>query len=244
MDARTTAEPSWTGLYLTGAISAALFVALTILSAVVIAITPQPPSTGAAGTLPAAVATLPYIAAHKYVYLLNMALFVGPVALTAIVFLALFVALRPISRSSAAIGAMIGVASVVLCLTPLTLLFALVPLSDQYAAATSAAQRAASVAVADGLIAQVNTVSVGGILFAVGVLVISLAMLKGVFHMAVAVIGIVSGVVGIVCESLRPVMGSWYGIYGILMLWLLAVAWKLYRLSTRGGAEATPPARG
>jgi hypothetical protein len=77
-------------------------------------------------------------------------------------------------------------------------------------------------------------------LYAVGVLVIALAMLKGVFHMAVAVIGIVCGVVGIVCESLRPVMGSWYGIYGILMLWLLAVAGKLHRLSTRGGAEATP----
>jgi hypothetical protein len=100
------------------------------------------------------------------------------------------------------------------------------------------------VTTADGLLAQGNSVSVGGILFALGVLVISLAMLKGVFHLAVAAIGIVSGVMGIVCESLRPVMGSWYGLYGILMLWLLGVAWKLYRLSSTGRAQDMPAANG
>jgi hypothetical protein len=73
-------EPIWTGIYRAGAISAALFVVLTILSAVIVAITPQPPRTGAAGTLPGGAAILPYIAAPKYVYLLNRVLFVGPVA--------------------------------------------------------------------------------------------------------------------------------------------------------------------
>jgi hypothetical protein len=226
------------GLYRTGGIAAALFVVLTIASAVVIATTPQPPSTGAAGTLPGGIETLGYIAAHKYVYVLNMVLFVGPVALTAATFLALFAALQQVSRSVAAIGAVVGIAGVALCMVPLGLVFALVPLSDQYAATSGATQRATIATTADGILAQINSVSVGGVLFAVGVLIVSLAMLSGVFHRAVAVLGIVSGGVGIVCESLRPVLGAWYGIYGILMLWLLAVAWQLYQLSRsvrRGG---------
>jgi hypothetical protein len=237
IEAEASADRTWIGLYRAGAISAALFVALTIGSILLIDITPQPPSTGAAGTLPSGATILPYIAAHKYVYLLNMIVFVGPVVLTAIVFPALFVALRHVNTGTAAFGAVIGLASVVLCLTPLTLVFGLVPLSDQYASASGAAQRASIVTTADGLLAQINSVSVGGILFAVGVLVISLAMLKSDFPKAVAILGIVSGTVGIVCESLRPVMGAWYGIYGILMLWLLAVGWKLYRLSSSGRGD-------
>lgn len=168
-----------------------------------------------------------------------MILFIGPVALSAIVFLALFVALKQLSPSTAAIGAMVGIAGVVLSVATFTLVFGLVPLSAQYQAATTAAEHAAVVTAANGLLAQINAVSIGGFLYAVGVLIISLATLKGIFSRAVAYLGIVSGVVGMVCESLRPVMGASYGIYGILLIWLVAVAWKLYRLSAGGSGTAS-----
>jgi hypothetical protein len=101
-------------------------------------------------------------------------------------------------------------------------------LADQYLARRREEQQRAAIAItADGLIAQINTVSIGGVLFAVGVLIVSLAMLGGVFAEGVAYLGIVTGPVGVVCESLRPVIGSWYGIYGMLLL----VSWKLWRLS-------------
>lgn len=231
--------PTWRGLYRAGSIAAILFVALTLVSMVLLTLTPQPPSTGETGSLPGGVATLDYIAAHKAVYLLNMVLFVGPVSLTLIIFMALFAALQQLNRSLAAIGALVGIVSVVFCELPLTLLFGLVPLSDQYAAATTAAERTAVATTADGLLAQINAVSVGGVLFAVGVLLISLAMLAGVFHKAIASVGIVTGVVGIVCESLRPIMGASYGIYGILLIWLLLVGWKLYLLSGKGSGAAS-----
>jgi hypothetical protein len=230
-----TPDPSWHGLYRAGGVAAFLFILLTLVSGVLLAITPQPPSTGETGTLPGGVATLQYIAAHKSAYLLNMIAFVGPVSVTMVVFLALYIVLKHVSKSTAAVGAVVGIASLVLCLAPLGQLFSLVPLSDQYATATTAAQRAMVATTANGLLAQINSVSIGGILYAVGVLILSLAMLRGVFHKAVAYLGIVSGVVGIVCESLRPVIGAWYGIYGILLIWLLAVGWKLLRLNGKEG---------
>ena len=230
----TSPDPSWSGLYRAGAVSALLFALLSIGYIGLAAVVPQPPSGGGSGTLAGGVATLNYIAAHQPAYLLNMILFIGPVALSAIVFLALFVALKHLSPSTAAIGAMVGIAGVVLSVATFTLVFGLVPLSAQYQAATTAVQRVAVVTAANGLLAQINAVNIGGFLYAVGVLIISLAMLKGVFSRAVAYLGIVSGVVGIVCESLRPVMGASYGIYGILLIWLVAVGWKLYQLSTRG----------
>jgi hypothetical protein len=105
------------------------------------------------------------------------------------------------------------------------------PLSDQYMAAPDVAHRIAIAASADSLIAQVNAVSVGGVLYALGVLLLSLAMLRGVFPRLVAYLGILTGLVGIVCESLRPVIGPWYGLYGVLFLWVAAVGWRLYHLS-------------
>jgi Domain of unknown function (DUF4386) len=231
----TTPDQSWNGLYRAGGAAAVLFALLTIVYSVVAALTPQPPTTGETGSLPGGAATMQYIADDKAVYVLNMVLFIAPVTLSLIVFLALFVALSPVSRSVAAIGSLIGVAAVVLCVTPATLLFGLVPLADQYASAATTAQQAAIATTADGLIAQINAVSLGGVLYAIGVLVVSVAMLKGIFHWSAAYLGIATGVVGVVCECLRPVIGAGYGVYGIMLIWLLVVGWQLWRLGGRHG---------
>ena len=225
-------DPSWRGLYRAGGVSAVLFVVLTIVSIVLAFITPQPQSSGGSLMLPGGVATLQYIALNRSVFILDQILFVGPVVLTIVVFLALYVALKHLSKSFAAIGAVVGIVGVVLSLVPFSIVGGLVYLSDQYVAATTVVQRAVFATAADSLIAQNNIVSVGGILFAVGVLVISLAMLKGVFHKGIAYLGIVTGVVGIICESLRPILGPGYSIYLILLIWLILVGWKLYRLGS------------
>jgi hypothetical protein len=201
---------------------------------VLAAATPQPPSAGGAGTLQGGAATLQYIADHKALYVLTMVLFLGPTLFTVIVFPALYLALKHVNKSYAAVGALLGLVADVSFLIPFGLVFGLVPLSDDYAAATTAAQRAAVATTADGVIAQVNAVSVGGIVFALGVLMLSLVMLRGVFRKGVAYLGVATGVVGIVCESLRPILGAWYGTYGILLIWFLAVGWTLFRLSGKG----------
>jgi hypothetical protein len=64
-------------------------------------------------------------------------------------------------------------------------------------------------------------------------LVISLVMLKGVFHRGVAYLGIITGVLGIFSEALRPILGPGYAVYGVLLpIWFITVSWKLYRLGS------------
>jgi Domain of unknown function (DUF4386) len=229
-EAEADPDPSWSGLYRAGGVSAVLFVVLTIASIVLAFITPQPQSSGGSLMLPGGVATLQFIASHRSVFILDQLLFVGPVVLTMVVFLALYVALKHLSKGYAAIGAAVGIAGVVLSLVPFSLVGGLVYLSDQYVAVTTVAQRADFATAAESLIAQNNSVSAGGILFTAGVLVISLAMVKGVFQKGIAYLGIVTGVVGIICEALRPILGPGYSIYLILLIWISAVGWKLYRL--------------
>jgi hypothetical protein len=224
-------ESSWRHLYRTGAIAALLFVVLTLCSIVVAVIIPQAPTAGAAGSLQPGGATLQFIAEHRIEYVVNMLLFVGPSLFTLIVFLALFVALLPVSKSLNAIGALIAIVATTTFISTFSLVFGLLPLSDQYMATIDATQRIAITASADGLIAQVNAVSVGGVLYALGISLLSLAMLRGVFPRLVAYLGILTGLVGMACEILRPAIGSWYGLYGILFLWFAAVGWRLYQLS-------------
>jgi hypothetical protein len=185
-------DPSWSDLYRAGGIAAILCALLSIANAGFVRILPPPPSSGS-------IATLEYIIANRPGYIIFQALLVGPVVLTLITFPALYVALRHLNRGYAAIGSVIGVASVVLCLAPFSCVNGLVYLSYQCAAATDA-QHASFASTAESLLAQNNSVSVGGILFAV----ISIVMLKGVFSKWVAWLGIVSGGVGIICESCAP----------------------------------------
>ena len=57
---------------------------------------------------------------------------------------------------------------------------------------------------------------------------------KGVFRKGIAYLGIVTGALGIISEALRPILGYSYAVYGILLLiWLIAVGWKLYRLGVQ-----------
>jgi len=229
-EAETSPDPSWRSLYRAGGVSAMLFFVLNFVVLIVLdSITPQPLGSAEVGSLPSGVATLQYIASNRFVFVLEQALFLGPLVLLLVVFLALYMALKHLNKSYAAIGAIIGIASVVLGLTTFSIMLGLVYLSNQYVVATIV-QRDALAATAEGLIAQYNAVSVSGILLAISILIISLVMLKGVFHKAIAYLGIITGVVGIMSETLRPIIGLGYAVYIILYIWLIVVGWKLSTL--------------
>ena len=225
--AESSPDPAWNDLYRAGGISAALFVALIIVSLALEFTTPRQPSAGGA-------ATLEYIAAHRKIYILKQALWLGPSVFAMVVFLSLYAALKHLNRTYAAIGAVVGVASWALTLGwPATGGGApsLVYLSDKYMAAATPEQRAAFAAAAEGFIAQNVIPTPPGILTPVGILILSFVMLRGVFHKGVAYMGIATGAIGTVSEALRPVLGIGYLGYGLLLpVWFLAVGWKLYRL--------------
>jgi hypothetical protein len=228
-EASASPDPSWRGLYWVGGVSAARYVVLIIIPLVLLNTTPLPPLSGGA-------ATLQYIASHKLVYIIELVSFVGLSLPAKVVFLAFYVALKHLNKSYAALGALVGIASEVIALaynsSPPSLNTGLLYLSDQYVAATTAAQRAAFATGAEGLIAVSNAVNAAGILTAIGILILSLVMLKGVFHKGVAYLGIATGAIGIISEALRPIVGPGYYIYGLLLpIWFVAVGWKLYRLA-------------
>jgi hypothetical protein len=230
-------DPSWRGLYWAGSVSSFLFVVLNIAAIVILAITPPAPSSGGA-------ATLQWIASNKTAYTLELILFVAPNVLAMVVFLALYMALKNVNKSFAAIAALIAIASEVTApavnSSPQSLNAALILLSNEYAAATAHAQRLAFATAAESLIATTNAVTLAGIMLEVGILIISVVMLKGVFPKGVAYLGIVTGVVGIFSEALRPLIGFAYIVFFVLeVIWLIAVGWRLYRL---GSGDSREPA--
>jgi Domain of unknown function (DUF4386) len=227
-EAGASPDPSWRDLYRAGGVSAFLYIALLIVPIVLIFTTPQPPISGGA-------ATLEYIASNKLVYITELVLFLAPSVVAMIVFLALYMALKHVNKSLAAIGALIAIASQIIGLaynsSPQSLNSALVLLSDQYMAAISAAQRAAYATAAESLIAMANAVSASGIMFSIGILLISMVMLKGVFNKGIAYLGIVTGAIAILSEAFRPFISFGYIVFFILeVIWFIAVGWKLFRL--------------
>jgi hypothetical protein len=221
-------DPSWRDLYRAGGVSAFLYIVLLFVPIVLTFTTPQPPISGGA-------ATLEYIASNKVVYITELILFLAPSVVAMIVFLALYMALKNLNKSLAAIGALIAIASQIIGLaynsSPQSLNGALVLLSSQYMAATTAIQKAAYAAAAESLMAMANSVSASGILFSIGILIISLVMLRGVFHKGIAYLGVATGTIAVFSETFRPVIGIGYIVFFILeVVWLIAVGWKLYRL--------------
>ena len=225
-------DPSWHLLYRIGGVSAWIFVAMLVAAIVIAIVTPALPTVGGA-------ATLSYIGAHRSLYIVYQQLWLVPGVFAMVTYLALYPALKSLDKSLAGLGAVVGGSAGALTLaipTTTTGAPALVYLSDQFMAAADPARRAALATAAETLIAQNRTTVVVGPLMAVGMLIVSIVMLKGVFPRAVAYLGVVTGVLGISAEALRMVFEGFYPIYGVLQLiWMGAVGWNLYRLGRSSG---------
>lgn len=208
-----------------------LFVLLVLIPVVLVLAAPVPPVDGRE--------LLPYIATHKVVYLTELICFVGLSVPALVVFSAVAVAVKGANKSMAAVGGLLGVVSETIALalgsSPQSLHGGLVVLSNSYGTARTDAERARLVSAADALIAATNAVSWAGILTASGILLLSLVMRRGNFGPVVALVGVLTGVTGILSEALRPMIGPAYLIYGLLLpTWFALVGWKFLRLGRRG----------
>ena len=209
-----------------------LFVLLVLVPVVLVLVAPVPPVYGRA--------LLDFIADHRIVYLVELVCFVGLSVPAIVVFLAAAVAVKHANKSVAAIGGVVGVASEIIALalgsSPQSLHGGLVLLNDSYASAQTDAERAGLVSAADALIAATNAVSWAGILTAAGILLLSLVASRDDLGRAVAVLGVLTGVIGILSEALRPMIGPGYLIYGLLLpTWFALVGWNLLRLGRPPG---------
>ena len=224
---RSTAERDLAALHRAGAVSAAVAVALYVAGLVMVVVTAAPPESGGA-------AMLEYVDSHRAGYIVRQLLWTAPNLFLMVVFLALAVALRGHGRGLAAVAGLVAVASWAVAFAWPTSgdgSLAMVVLSDRYVDA-SAGERSSLVAGAQLLDALNDVPAVIGVLQTLGLLLVALLMLRGTFSPWLARLGVVTGVVGIGSEVLRPVLGGAYAAYGLLLFaWLAWVAVALWRLA-------------
>ena len=218
---------SWRRLYLIAGLASILFVLLLIVALVLDFMAPPPVHGGAA--------TLEFIAENKTVYVAEQILWVLPNILPVVVFVALFIALAPLDRSLALLATVIGAVPWALILAvPVTSRGSLnlVYLSDRYSATASEEERRSYATAAEAIVAENNTPAIVGVLSALGILLISLVMLKGILPRFLAWLGIVTGALGVVSEVLRHAVPEFYWGYGILLwVWFIATGIALIALA-------------
>ncbi|HEY7034691.1 MAG TPA: hypothetical protein VH482_25355 [Thermomicrobiales bacterium] len=232
-------DTSWRPLYRAGAVAAGLAVVAYVAALVLYVSTPAPPTTGSA-------AMLEHVHAHRAVYALKQVLWVAPNLLMMVVTLALVVALRRLNKSFALIAGTIAIASWAVSFAWPTTgegSLAMVVLSDGYAEATTATERARFVAGAELLLALNDLPAVIlGVLQTVGILLIALLMRRGVFARGLAGLGVATGTIGVVAEALRPWLGWAYAAYGaLLFVWLAWIAVALWQLGATAEPERVRP---
>jgi hypothetical protein len=230
-------DPSWRGLYRAGGVTAILYVVLALTVPAVQVFTVQYDFKMDGPTL------LQFIASNKLWWITLQTLVLGTSILAIVSFVALFVALKHLDKSYAAIGAVVAITCQLLFLAYYPVLLGLVYLSDQYMAATDM-QRVVFATAAESLIAMNNAFNpLYESLFGISILILSLVMLKGLFHKSVAYLGIATCVAAFIALALWPIVGVAYFWWWLLfIIWFTAVGWKLYSLGSNSLPEANASA--
>ncbi len=220
-----TADSRWNWLYKLGG-AAALIMVVLIPIQIVIFIASPPPS-----------AVMDYFTLFQNNRLLGLLdldlLLIVDNVLAIALYLAFYVALRRASESSMAIATTLGFISIVLYLASREATFTMLPLSDQYAAATSDAQRAILLAAGQAMLAIYNGAAfhMSYVLGAAALLIISVVMLRNdVFSKAIAYLGIVANAFAFGLYA--PTIGISISVFSVVFLWVwdILLARKLFQL--------------
>ncbi len=169
------------------------------------------------------------------------ALDIFSIAFLGTMFLALYVALRRDSESYMAIAALFAFIGIVVFIVPRVATLSLLPLSDQYAAATTDTQRAQILAAGEALhaLGRATPQTMGFLFMAVASLLISAVMFQGdIFGRATACVGILASAVTCadhislviapaVADILMPISGL------LCLVWWLLISRRLFQLGHR-----------
>lgn len=221
-------DPSWKGLYKVGGISAILYIVLALVAPTLQVLTMKyfELTTEYNGAQ-----FLQFIAENRFWWLILQTLVLGTSILAIMTFVALFVALKHIDKSYAAVGAVIAVTCQLLFMAYYPVLLGTVYLSDKFVTA-SVNQQAILATAAESLMAINNAFNpLYESLFGVSILFFSLVMLKGVFHKSIAYLGVATCVVAFIAIALWPIINvNYFWWWALFFIWFTAVGWKLYRL--------------
>ncbi len=226
-----TVEPDRKWIYRVGGLSALVLGIGYLLTFPVIAYAGGFPPSGVE-------ARLAFFTEHAVGWWAATALMVFTDLLYVPVFLALYHALKGINKGMMLLAIACEGLFVALDLAVTwTAYSSLITLGGNYAAATSDAQRAIIVAAAGYPSAIIDSPLLGiyaVFIPALGLLLASLVMRKGVFNKALAYLGVIAGISGILA-GVGPIFVSaldmaQYINASLAMIWFLVVGWKLYRL--------------
>jgi hypothetical protein len=223
------ADTRWRGLYRMGA-AVTFFMALVIPIQIFVFLAWPPPSSASE-----------YFALFQRNPLLGMLdldlLLVVDNILAIALYLALYVALRRAGESAMALATILGLMSIALYCASREATFTMASLSDQYAAATSDAQRAMLLATGHTMLAIYNGAAfqISYVFGAAALLIVSIVMLRSnLFGRAAAYLGIVANVVAF--GLYVPAIGVYISVFSVVFLWIwdILVALSLVRLSRQG----------
>jgi hypothetical protein len=218
-------RPAWRSFYLIGGAAA---LAAAVLS--IIEVTIEVSGSSLTSTPTTVVEWFTLLQTNRALGLAILGIFeVVFLPLAALMFLALYFALRRTSEALTLIAFILDLTGTVVFLAT-NAVFSMLSLSNQYAAAGSEAERAMLLAAGQAVLAtSQGTGNIAFLLGSIAGLIISVVMLKSrVFGKPVAAVGIVANVLGLPGSALGLTV---WAVNGILMLvWIVLVGWRLLQL--------------
>lgn len=230
-DISNKSDTSWSGLYKTGGICAFAYVAIALVFPFFLFI-----GNTELGHMTTGKEILGLILSNGILWWIILQTTVLVSSFFAIItFVALFVALMPADKSNAAIGAITAIVIHILFIAYYPVMLGLGFIAKNYQLADEA-QRKSFESAAEALLAINNAFNpLYESVFAISILFLSIAMLKGVFNTKVAYLGILTAISAFVALSLWTVIGIGYFWWWLLFIaWFIAVGWKLFELAPTG----------
>jgi hypothetical protein len=219
-----TADSHWKGLYRVRG-TAALIIVVLYLIQIIIFIAWPPPST-----------VTGWFTLFQNNWLLGLfdldLLSLVDYALMSLMFLSLYFALRRANGSFMAIALTLGLVGIAVYFASNTA-FSMLSLSEQYAAATTDAERAVLLAAGQAMLAiyQGTAFNVSYVLVSIAPLIISVVMLRSnIFSKATGYVGLLANVLGL--AYFLPAVGVFLSLVSVLglMIWYILISRKLFQL--------------
>jgi hypothetical protein len=220
-------DPSWKGLYKAGGICAISYVLFALFVPFFMFINNTGLSTMVVGS-----EILGLISENGIFWWVALQTFVLGTSFFAIItFISMFFALKKVAKVKAMIGSAIAIVIHILFIAYYPVMLALGFLAKAYPAAPDA-QRQSFESAAEALIAINNAFNpLYESVFAISILILSLAMLKSVFDKKIAFLGIMTCISAFVALALFTVININYFWWWLLfMIWFVAVGLKLYKI--------------
>ena len=220
-----TADSAWKSLYRVGGTAALIIVVLYAIQIIVFVAWGPPPST--------VIGWFTLYQNNRLLGLLDLDLLsLADYALMGLMFLALYAALRRASESFMAIATTLAFEGIAVYYASNTA-FSMLSLSDQYAAATTDAQRSIFLAAGQTMpaIYQGTAFDVSYVLVSVAPLIMSAVMLRSdIFSKTTAYVGILANVLGL--ALFLPVIGLLLSLISVvgLAIWYILIARRLFQL--------------